>query len=147
MPYNKIPTENDVTDLDEDFFDDLQDNIGDAFDEKCSYVTTSGSSSTTSSSLEPIEACSLTLNKGIYLILGSNDSTVSSTTDIINSKFILSSATLLSGTSSYRGIMNSGGGLTSWIIVSIASSGTVKIENYVKNTYTIRSTMTAIKLQ
>lgn len=147
MSYNKIPTENDITDLDEDFFDDLQDNIENAMNEKCSYLSTSGSSSTTSSSLEPIEACSLTLNKGIYLILGSNDSNVGSTTDIINSRFRLSSATLLSGATSYRGIMNSGGGLTSWIIVSIASSGTVKIENYVKNSYTIRSTMTAIKLQ
>ena len=33
MAFNKIPTENDVTDLDEDFFDDLQDNIETAFDD------------------------------------------------------------------------------------------------------------------
>lgn len=33
MAFNKIPTENDVTDLDEDFFDELQDNIEKAFDD------------------------------------------------------------------------------------------------------------------
>lgn len=110
-------------------------------------VSDSGTSTTTSSSMAFITACSVNLTAGKWLILGASESNISNNSFPIITKFDYSSGIqLIGGRDTYRGTMVAGGGLASWSIVNVSTTGTILLQNYVDSSYSIRSNMSAIRL-
>lgn len=109
-------------------------------------VSDSGTSTTTSSRAF-ITACSVNLTAGKWLILGASESNIGNNSFPIITKFDYSGdIQLIGGRNTYRGTMNAGGGLTSWSIVNVSTTGTINLQNYVDSSYSIRSNMSAIRL-
>lgn len=102
--------------------------------------------SSTSSSGEYKNVCSLTLPKGEYLILGACDSNTSNSSETVQVRFNLSNATLKGGLITYRGTMAQGGGTSGWCVVNIENEGTITLQTYMKSSYQITGKMTSIPL-
>lgn len=124
----------------------MENGIEEAVNVKGSITSSTGISSTSGSTAEFVTACTLTLSKGVYVVLGFSEAN-SSSANALTAKFNITNATKVSGGDISRGTMINGGGLNFWAIFSIASStGTIELQNYVDSSYNISSTMSAIKL-